>query len=342
MRPSRCPPGTEAPGRGIIAAVLPVLLALVLQTASAQVAPEGRTLLEPCLENPQCRGWIDAHIPETLAHAGLGLRYAPLATSAIAGKGNGLVAELHGGSMPLQQRGTLGQEMALPPVVPRIALGYQYGSYTYDNPYPQLAIGGFLLPPIPSGDGGHAWSAGGELSGSVPVVKKADGAPSHLLWLGAEVGAARSEVQGSVVGGLSRVRGIDEIADYLDENLVLCRSGCLDAFVQDDLALRVGMSLEPIGGLFAFGRIAAIAWRQTLTIALDGSVWRLTGWQTQLHAGGGIRFGDRYSVSGVLVAVPLSEATSSGSAWLTTVSASTSFRFGAPRYWEGEEERISR
>lgn len=303
---------------------------LLLGTAVAQVSPEGAEGFATCFADDACGPRLTGSISETMAHVGMGLLAEPLATSALGGKGMGLVIEGQLATMPLEPRNALDRALRIPPALPRAVVGYQLGSYTYDDPYPQLAAGAHVLPPVRVGEN-QVWSVGGELSAAVPLG-------THLVWFGGEVGVGRARIDAPFLGSAAQLATwvpLDESGTPATCGGTVSSSPCIDTFLQDQFALRAGFSVEPHSSLFGLVRGALVGWWQRLDVALDGSTWRMSGWQPQVHLGGGIRAGDRYQLGGcwVLGATP-SQLSTDDRRWLSRVLVSTSFRFGRVRYWD--------
>ncbi len=300
---------------------------------------EGDSLLEPCLEDAACAPALLGLVSENVAEYGFVAQADPIAISALGGKGMGLVAEVRIDTATLGPKNALEQRVFLPPALPRIAVGYQYGSYTYDNPYPQLAVGLTALPPIHV-LGGTVFSVQADASGAVPLG-------TEVLWLGAEIGYGFSELVAPVVGTPAELADIPEIGPWLPERAPSACDGigrdCVDRFAQHAVSARGGISVEPLPAVFCYARAAAVAVVQRIAVAYDRTTWGMGGVQIQAQGGVGVRAGDKHQLAmGVVSAPRPPEQTTTGARTLTKVTASTSFRFGRPRYWERDlppEER---
>lgn len=305
-------------------------LLLVANAQSPATKVEGDTLLQGCLDEPACGDTAITLMSENMAEYGFTWQADPVGFSALGGKGMGLVTELRLDSVTLGAPNVLEQQVFLPPAIPRLGVGYQVGSYTYDDPYPQLAIGVTVLPPF-SVLGGTVVGAQADTSAAVPL-----GTP--LLWIGAEAGAGIGQLAAPILGTPQQLQTVPELAPYVPKKGAACREigpKCLDTFQQWTAHLRAGVSIEPLPAVFVYTRGAAVYVEQQLRLAYDGSLWASSGWQPQLQAGGGFRAGDKYQASvGAVVAGRPPELSVRGRTSMVKVVATTSFRFGDPRYWK--------
>lgn len=312
-----------------IAAVLALLSVGPPAAAQGTVAlSEGDTVLGDCLDVDACAERVTRLMSETMIEYGYGLQHDALATSALGGKGNGLVAEVGLDSLPLGPRNELARQVPLLPVLPRVGLGYQIGSFTHDAPYPQYAVGAHAMPPI-SIAGASAWSVGGGVSAAWPLLR------GHLLWLGGEVDYGYARVAAPVVGSPADLAQIEELEAYVDPTLPGCQGDCMDVFAQHSVGGRAGMSVEPVPAVFAHAKLGLVWLAQGLQLGVDGSRWSLGGLQPQIVVGGGIRPGDTYQLASSLVLAPMpAEVRTDDVGTLTKITVSMSYRFGPPRYWE--------
>lgn len=319
-----------------------LLLVLLAPLASAQSQAqllEGSSLLAPCLDDATCEPALRGLVSESLAEYGFALQADPLGASPLAGKGMGLVAEARLDSLTLGERNALEQQVPLPPALPRFGVGYQYGSYTYDDPYPQVGIGLTVLPPYRL--------YGGTLVGGQLDVGAAVPLAGHLLWGGAELGYGVGQLAVPLLGSAANLRKVETLEAHVERGQGSCADldVCLDRFWQHAGHGRLGLSLEPVPALFLYTRVAAVVLVQRLRVAADDTLWGMGGLQPQAHLGGGLRAGDQYQLTlGTVIASRPQGWSTNDSRTLIKVVASTSFRFGRPRYWERdlpEAERAS-
>jgi hypothetical protein len=163
-----------------------------LSTAFAQATlVEGETLLADCLRSAVCGEAVTRLISENMAEYGFVQQVDPIATSPLGGKGMGLVAEFRVDTLAFGPQNELERLVLIPPGLPRLSVGYQYGSYTYDDAYPQVAFGLTVLPPVrvlggtllgAQLDGGIAW----------PL--------SPAVWFGVEAGVGHSQLAVPLLG----------------------------------------------------------------------------------------------------------------------------------------------
>ncbi len=294
---------------------------------------DGETLLQPCLERTECGDALLGLVSENMTEYGFVQQVDPIATSALAGRGVGLVAEIRVDSTTMGHKNQLEETILIPPILPRVSLGYQYGSYTYDNPYPQYALGLTVLPPVPV-LGGTLFSADPHASFAVPLG-------THVIWAGLDVGYGYSQLALPLLGTEAQLALIPELDGHLPTEGAMCTDigeGCLDQFQQHAAHARVGLSIEPVAAAFLYMRGGVTYLRQTLHLAYDDSRWAIEGVQPQGGFGGGIRAGDKYQLAlgGTLASRPLVLSTDESSV-IAKVVFSTSFRFGNARYWERAE-----
>jgi len=312
------------------------LLAATL--AFAQSEPdllEGKTLLGDCYDDKRCNDYILAILGENMAEYGFALQFDPIATSALAGKGVGVVAEVHVDTIPLGEGNDATKRLLIPPLIPRIAVGYQLGSFTYDNPYPQLSFGAFMLPPIQILGDGVLFSTGAHVGGAMPLYE-------HILWGGIELDASWASIGAPLFGAERQLLELDILEPYITEGESDCQiivTGCLDRFRQSAFTLRAGLSVEPFAGAFLYGRLAAAVLRQRLFIVFDRTTWGSAGPQAQAQFGAGIRAGDKYQLAmGSSIANKPEYLSTNDSRLMVKFATSFSFRFGQARYWERLEE----
>lgn len=310
--------------------MLSPLLAVAAAAQPTATLIDGETVLAPCLQAASCREPWGALLSETLLEAGLALRHEPVLTSALGGKGYGPVLDLHLASAPLGDRNVLQDLLPAVPALPSLAVGFQVGSYTYDDPYPQLALGLHGLPPVRIG-GARVWSIGGTASAAWPL--------SPVVWLGAEATWTTSEVTVPLLDSSRSLREVEGLEGYVD-GAPECPEPCLDRLVQHAPAARAGISLEPLPALFLNLRGGVMVPAQRLSLALDGSRWGLAPILPSAAWAAGIRAGDRWqlAVGGDLAALPAASRT--GGPLVARVQLSTGWRLGPPRYWESRPESL--
>lgn len=322
--------------------MLVLLISLWAASAQAQTQAtliEGESLLAPCLDEATCSDALIRLVSENMAEYGFVLQADPVAFSALGGKGSGVVAEARLDSTTLGERNQLEQLVLVPPALPRVGLGYQYGSFTYDNPYPQFAGGVTVLPPFRI-FGGTLWGVQLDTSAAVPLG-------THLAWAGGELGYGFGQLAVPLLGTKQQLRQIDAFAPWIAPGPTQCEDigrGCLDQFRQHSVHARFGLSLEPAPAVFTYTRVALVGIVQRLAVAYDETLWGSSGMQVQGQFGAGIRAGDRYqlAVGGVIASRP-EQLSTNGATTLGKIVATTSFRFGRVRYWERDlppEERV--
>ena len=275
-----------------------------------------------CVADAGCGAYIATQLSENLVEAGFALAHSPLAGSALAGKGVGLVVEAHVDSLPVGKRNELGEGLKLPPVVPRLVAAYHLGSYTYDDPYPQYTLAAHLLPPVGSSEG-RGWSVGGTASAALPIVEQ--------WWWGAEADYTYGEVRATLVGTPARLRQYDEIKPYVRAIEAACEP-CVDRVDQHALALRAGPSIEPHPALFGYARGGVLIIDQRLDLAIDGSRWGLGGTLPTFGFGGGVRIADRVQIGTGATMAWKSPAVTTTRRGMIKLVAAIAGRFGDARY----------
>ena len=264
--------------------VILLLLSAIAHAQSTAHLVDGDSLLQPCLDLASCGDAVIGLLSENMTEYGFVQQVDPIATSALAGRGVGLVAEVRIDSTTLGPKNQLEERILIPPILPRFTLGYQYGSYTYDDPYPQYALGLTLLPPVPV-LGGTLFSADPHASFAIPLG-------THLLWAGAEVGYGFAQLALPLLGAEEQLSAIEELEGLLPTEGASCPDigqGCLDQFQQHSFQGRVGLSVEPLPAAFLYVRGGITYLMQTLHLAYDGSNWAIEGIQPQVGFGGGMR-----------------------------------------------------
>jgi hypothetical protein len=302
------------------------------------VRPRTDTDLQPCLDTAACETLFTNTLSETLVEMGFLFQHDGQGASAIVGKGNGFVVELNAQTPAFGDPNILLDEVNLPPVIPRLEVGYQVGSYTYDDPYPQFAASAYAFPPIRLGDY-STFSVGGTGSVSVPLT-------THFVWAGAEVDVSYGAVGGPFVGDGDVIDDIDLVSSFVDVQTPACDAtsdGCIDRFRTVTVMPRLGFSLEPHPVVYAYGKLGIGYTGSAIDVAYDASGWALRGVQTQFSYGGGARFGDRVQigVGGVTALKPEALSTDESRA-MTRLVASFSVRTGDARYWYDDEAEDSR
>ena len=312
--------------------VLPLLLALSTASYGQTEATllEGESLLAGCLDDPGCNDSLIGLVSENMAEYGFVQQADPIAISALGGKGMGLVAEARLDTVTLGERNELEKLVIIPPALPRLAIGYQYGSYTYDTPYPQLAAGVTVLPPFRL-FGGTLWGMQVDTSTAVPLG-------THVVWAGVEAAYGYGQLAVPLLGTRKQLKQIETFAPWVQGAGGSCADigeGCLDQFRQHSVHGRVGISVEPVPAVFTYSRLAFVGIVQRLEVAYDETLWGSGGLQIQGQFGAGIRAGDRYQLAmgGVIASRP-PELSTTDARSMGKIVATTSFRFGKARYWE--------
>ncbi len=300
------------------------------------VQPRTDTDLQPCLDTPACETLFTNILSETLVEMGFLFQHDGQGASALVGKGNGFVFELNAQTPVLGEPNVVLDEVNLPPVVPRLEVGYQVGSYTYDDPYPQFAVSAYVFPPLQLGDY-SAFSVGGTGSTSVPLG-------THFVWAGAEVDVSYGAVGGPFVGDGDVIEDIDLVSGFVDVDSPPCDAtsdGCVDRFRTVTVMPRLGFSVEPHPVIYAYGKLGVGYTGSAIDVAYDSSEWSLRGVQTQFSYGAGARFGDRVQlgIGGVTALKPEALSTDDSRA-MTRLIAAFSIRTGDARYWYDEDEDL--
>lgn len=294
---------------------------------------QGPTELQPCLDDAACRGVLEPLATETLVEFGWFLQHDSMAGSALTGRGNGLVFSIQGESPELGRKNLIVNEVELPPLLPKLEVGYQVGSYTYDDPFPQVAVSAFVFPPIRI-DGFTLLNTGLTVSAAMPVVE-------HYVWLGAEVAGTYGRVRGEMLGDGDVLDDVDSVSNFVDIEPPACAdtaAGCIDQIQQMMLTGRVGVAIEPIPELFFYSKLAIGTFRSDLDIAYDTSKWRVKGVQPAFSYGLGVRIEDRVTLGAGGVTGPKPERFSTDDARLVhRVNVSLSVRTGDRRYWYESE-----
>lgn len=291
------------------------------------------TELQPCLDSAGCGGILVRLASESLLELAYFMSSDPLMGTALNGRGTGFVFEIHADTYPLGEPNLVTEQVTLPPLLPKLDIAYQLGSFTYDDPYPQLALGLSVLPPLKV-NGYEA--AGITLTGSaaLPLYE-------HYVWGGVELAGSYGRVAGEMLGDGSVLEDVASIAPFVDLGTPACADtepGCRDRIHQSSFTGRVGLNAEPHPAVFFFlkGGLSRVGSR--LEVAYDTSSWRLKGVRPELGYGGGVRIADRAAIAlgGITTARP--EAVSSDdSRTMTRFHVSLSVRTGDRRYWYDEE-----
>lgn len=304
-------------------------LAVVRAQQPAALVSEASDL-QPCLDNAGCDAWFRSLLSETMAEYGFLFQHDAIAGGAIAGKGNGFVFEVHVDSAVLGPPNLVTENVRIPPILPRLEVGWHVGSYTFDDPYPEYAVSLFMLPPIHTQDSG-VFSVGGSASAAFPLG-------THFLWGGAELDLGYGNVFGPMVGDGDAIGDIDLVGQFVEIGDPPCEGterGCIDRFRSFSPTGRLGLSFEPAPPIFVYGKIGAAWVVSSLDIAYDRSRWVVRGLQPQASYGGGLRFGDRIQLGlGGVTALKREDISTDDTRSMTRVVATFSIRIGAPRYWE--------
>lgn len=291
-----------------------------------------QTELQPCLDTEACSSILLPLMSETMAEFGAISQYRHVTTSALTGRGTGLHFGLQFDSLVLGEKNLVTQELQLPPVLPKLEVGYQYGSFTYDDPYPQFAVGMFLFPPIKIGED-QVGNVGGSLSSAVPLGVR-------FLFAGLDVDASYGYLHTEIAGDGDIIEDIDAVAPFVDIEPPPCdatEAGCIDKLRHWAVGARIGLAIEPHPLLFVYGRVGGAYVSGTLIVAYDESRWRVAGLQPQFDYGGGVRIGDRIQLSfGGRTALRREELSTDDSRTLTRIGLSFSIRTGDARYWESQ------
>lgn len=294
----------------------------------------GSTALQPCLDEAACSGVLLDLVSETLVEFGWFQQHDALQGGALVGRGTGFVFELHVDSYTLGRRNFITEEVALPPVLPKLEVGYQLGSFTYDDPFPQLAASVVLFPPI-AADGYRLSNVAAQVSGAVPVV-------DHRVWLGLELGLSHGATSGEMLGDGGVLEDVDAVAPFVDLEEPACAElaeGCIDRIRQTAFTAKVGVAVEPIPELFLFSKVGLGRQATALAIAYDASAWKMTGVLPQLSYGGGVRIGDRVLLSlGGATAWKSADASTDGVRAMSRLQVGFAIRTGDARYWFEEED----
>lgn len=309
-----------------------LLLAGVAFAQQALELASDATELQPCLDTPACEGVLTGLASETLVQLGYFMTNDPLAGSALIGRGTGVVIELHADSYVLGERNLITEQVAIPPLLPKLELAFQLGSYTYDDPYPQLAVGLSAFPPVKV-DGYQVLNLTGTASGAVPLYE-------HFLWAGAELAVSHGNVRGEMLGDGSDLEDVGSVAPFIDLETPACADtvdGCEDRVRQTAFTGRVGLAVDPHPAVFLYTKVGLTRLGTHLDIAFDESEWRMRGSRAEFSYGGGVRIADRVLLGIGGVTGTKSEAVSSDDGrTLTRFHVGLSVRTGDARYWYEE------
>ncbi len=319
------------------------LLAAIL-TAQAQTLvelSEGDTILSGCLEDPECGHFATLLLSETMMEVGLTLQRDPLASSALVNRGYGLVTEFAVDSVPVNRLknddGTRQTPVAVP-LLPRLAVGYHVGSYTFDDPFPQVGVGAFLLPPIKVA-GVSLASTGLDSSFAVPVYR-------HHIWVGADANYTFTQVRAQLIGTPDQLNNLGPFEEFVDPTAVdlVCElsQSCNDRYTVNAFAMRFGVAVDPVTPLTFYTRVGAAYVNHLLWIGWDETKWRQRGLQPQFQAGGGLRLADKLQLTaGTTLAWKRAEVSSDGVEIIGKVVGSVSYRWGQHRYWYSDARAVS-
>lgn len=244
------------------------------------------------------------------------LVHEPVMTSAFGGRGMGLDTEVQVGTLPIGPRNDVQRTYPVIPAVPTLAVGWHLGSYTYETPYPELALGVHGLPPSTVA-GVSSWAVGASASAAWPL--------SRALWLGGELAWNTSSLRVPIVESMST-----------SSMSLPCDADCKDSLVQHTPSARLGLSLEPAPALFLYAKGGVTAAVQEVRM-VDGTRLDDAPVLPEISGGGGIRVGDRFQLAIGATSASRPERSTTGSPWMTRIVASTGVRFGDARYHEGVE-----
>lgn len=303
-------------------------LLLLLAAGAAEASPleltEGRSALQPCLDDAACEDRVTSLVGESLSEYGLILQSDPLATSALAGKGWGPVLEIRVDSATLGAKNALEERTRIPPGLPRIGAGWQLGPRTWDTARPQLALGATVLPPVRV-QGGVLSTVQADASFALPVVR-------HLLWVGAEASYGGGLIELPLIGSEQQLDGIESATGVaVERDDSRCAEGCLDTYRQTNATGRVGVSFDPHPAFFTYTRVAMSSVRARLSIDYDDTSWTLNTVQIQSQTGVGLRAGNYQLALGAVVMPRSRELATSGDPTIVKLVASTSWRLGPVR-----------
>lgn len=286
--------------------------------------------LQPCLDNELCAPVLLPLMSETMAEFGAVAQHRHVATSALTGRGTGLHFALQADTLVLGDKNLVTERLQLPPIVPTLEVGYQYGSFTYETPYPQFGVGLFLFPPITIDDT-QLGNVGGSVSGAVPLA-------TRFVWAGLDVDASYGFLAAPLAGNGSVLEQIDALGPFITVDQPPCdltEKGCIDRLRAAAVSARLGVAFEPHPLFFLYGKAGISYVSNTLLVAYDTSRWRLAGIQPAFDYGVGIRLGDRIQLSfGGRTALRGEDLSTDDSRTLTRLGGSFSIRTGDARYWE--------
>jgi hypothetical protein len=291
-----------------------LLLAAPSLAEPAITLADGPTLFQPCLDEPDCTGYFAPQLAETLAEAGYAMQPDPVATSALGNQGTGVVAEVSVNSTPLGPPNAVQSLYPPVPMVGRLGLGGLLAL-----PHLQLGLGLHGLPRVKLGDGSTA---------AFGLLASAAWVPLRQLRLGGELGWTRSTFSISLIDSSGDLRKIPELQPYIEKGIECFVDPCVDKLVQHALSARVGLAVEPVPFLFGYVRGGVVSQSQELSIALDGSAWKLSPVSPELSLGAGVRAAELWQLSlGLAMAQrPVSASTSSRS--MLKLGAATSVLLG--------------
>ncbi|TNE89777.1 MAG: hypothetical protein EP330_10230 [Deltaproteobacteria bacterium] len=302
----------------------PLFVAMAAPTAFAQ-SPElvsGQSSMSACLADETCAERVTGLLGETMTEYGFLLDSEPMATSALASRGNSPIFELRLDGATLGPRNELEQQVPIIPGLPRLSMGWLVGSTTYNEPTPQLAFGVTLLPSVRAGDSLFA-SGQFDASIAVPVAGPA-------LWVGGGLSYGTARVELPLFGAESQLEAIEEDTGHPIARTA-CEEPCIDWFRQHVGTARLGFSLDPAPGFFAWGRGSAALVHHRFDVGYDDTSWRLRRLQLGANAGLGVRAGTYQLAASGTVALRPEALSTTGARTLTKVSVTMSWRLGRPR-----------
>jgi hypothetical protein len=301
------------------------MLALLALPALAQSTVElhqGPTLLQPCLDTPDCTELVAVPLSEALTEIGYGLHHEGVGTSALGARGTGVVTEVALGTMPLGEGNDIQQTFPAVPLLPRLSVGGLYAAGSREAPGPQLAAAVHGLPTLRMGEA-STWAFGASASAAVPIERR--------VLVGGGLSWTHAGFSVPLIDSVGDLRQLEGLEEYVEQGRVLCEEPCLDKMVQHTASARVGASVEPLPWLLAYLQTGILTQSERFHIALDRSVWRLAPVMLEASAGAGVRVDDVWQVTlGATTASRPAGASTEGRG-MTRLVMATSLRLGPRR-----------